>query len=422
MRAIISLLRHEPRAAVFFAALTQSALGTGAGYVALLLIAYDRLESAWAVSLVLAADLVPAMLLGPVFGAVADRFSRRTCIVGADVLRAIAFIGITQVDGLAATVALAGLAGIGTGLFTPAALASLPSLVGRARLPAATALYGAVADLGYTAGPALGALLLLLGGAEWILLLNGITFGISACALRALPFGAAVPGGREPTGRLAPTLLRDAREGVRATANLRGVRTVLFASSVALFFVGAFNVAELPFAMKELGAGEAQFAMLVAVFGLGFTAGSLAGSTGGSLPELKRRFLAGLALAGAGFLALGIASNMVAALGALAVAGFGNGLLIVYERLLIQAIVPDPLAGRVFGMKDSLSAWAFALAFFAAGGLVEVAGVRTAIMLAGAGGLLAWAAAALMLSGTWSESRVATDATTAAPAAPPAPR
>ena len=152
MRSIGQLLRHERRASVFFAALTQSSLGNGAGYIALLLLAFDRFESAWAISLVLVADLVPAMLLGPVFGAVADRFSRRACTVVADVLRAGAFAGIALVDSFPATLALAVVAGTGTALFTPAALAALPSLVEKERLPAATALYGAIADLGYRWG------------------------------------------------------------------------------------------------------------------------------------------------------------------------------------------------------------------------------------------------------------------------------
>ena len=65
MRRTIDLLRAESRARIFFAVLTQSAWGTGAGYVALLLVAYERFESAWAISIVLIADLVAPMLLGP---------------------------------------------------------------------------------------------------------------------------------------------------------------------------------------------------------------------------------------------------------------------------------------------------------------------------------------------------------------------
>src|SRR5215207_6770253 len=128
MRSVFELLRHERRARVFFAALAQSALGTGAAYVALLLVALDRFNSPWAIGLVLLADVVPAMLLGPLFGTFADRWSRRGCAVFADVLRALAFLGLVLVDGFVPTFLLALLAGVGTGLFTPAALAALPSL------------------------------------------------------------------------------------------------------------------------------------------------------------------------------------------------------------------------------------------------------------------------------------------------------
>ena len=166
MRRAIEVLRHERRARVFFAALAQSSLGNGAAYVALLLIALDRLDSAWAISAVLIADLLPAMVLGPLFGAIADRFSRRACCVVADLLRAGAFGGIALVDSFEATVALALVAGVGTALFTPAALSALPSLVEKQRLAPATALFGMFSDLGFTVGPVLAAVGLLLGGPE----------------------------------------------------------------------------------------------------------------------------------------------------------------------------------------------------------------------------------------------------------------
>ena len=73
----------------------------------------------------LVADLMPAMLFGPVFGAAADRWSRRSCVVLADLIRAVAFVGIWFVDDFVATVALAALVGTGTGLFTPASLAAI---------------------------------------------------------------------------------------------------------------------------------------------------------------------------------------------------------------------------------------------------------------------------------------------------------
>src|SRR2546423_15543670 len=92
MPRILGLLRGEPRARRFFAAYAQSSLGNGAGYVALVVLAYDRWHSPWAITLVLMADFIPAMLLGPLFGAVADRSFRRRLARLSDLMRAMVLL------------------------------------------------------------------------------------------------------------------------------------------------------------------------------------------------------------------------------------------------------------------------------------------------------------------------------------------
>jgi MFS family permease len=399
VRAAIDLFRREPRARWFFGALAQSALGNGAGYVALLLIAYDRWHSPWAITLVLMADLLPAMLFGPVFGAAADRWSRKACMVIADLLRFGAFVGIAFVDGIELTLLLALVAGCGTGLYTPAALASLPGLVRPERLPAATSVYGAIADLGFTVGPAVAAVVLLFGSAEQLTLLNGVTFGISALVLARLAFGhapAAVEGPHQ-------SLFAEARDGLAATAGMPGIRALLGVSAGALFFAGLFNVAELPFADDILDSGEVGYSVLATVFGAGFIAGSLTGTARAAPVTLKHRFGIGLLVLGAGFVAAGLAPGFAVALAAFILGGFGNGMVIVYERQLIQAAVPDRLAGRIFGMKDALSAWGFGLAFVSAGALITLIGVRELLVVAGIGALLSWLVTRRMLADSFNE-------------------
>jgi MFS family permease len=383
---LIDLFAAERRARWFFAALAQSALGNGAGYVALLLIAYDRWHSPWAITLVLLADLLPAMLLGPVFGAAADRWSRRRCMILADVLRFGAFVGIGLVGSIELTLALALVAGCGTGLYAPAALASLPGLVEPRRLPAATSVYGAIADLGFTAGPAIAAAVLLFSSPESLTIANGVTFAISAVVLAGLRFGET-PVSVEAR---RPSLLQDAREGLTATAGMTGIRIVLGMSAGALFFAGVFNVAELPFAEDVLGSTDVGYSVLATSFGLGFIVGSLSGSRGGSAKLLKSRYQLGVLVLGAGFLSSGVAPNYAAALVAFAIAGLGNGMLLVFERQIIQAFVPDRLAGRVFGIKDALSAWAFGAAFICAGALIALIGVRELLVAAGIGTIATW--------------------------------
>lgn len=412
MRSIADLLRNEPRARAFLLTHLQSSLGTGAGYVALVVIAYRRFHSPWAISLVLLADFLPVMLLGPVIGAIVDRWSRRWCAVIADAVRAIAFVGIGLVDGFAATVALAVLAGFGTALFSPSILAALPSLVEKERLPAITSLYGGVTDLGRTLGPLVAAACFPLVGPEVVIVADGVTFAASALVLASLSFGARVGEEVAAGGR---ALLREAREGLGATARLPGVRVVLFASSAIVLFAAMLNVAELLLA-HDLHAGASGYAALLAVLGIGVVAGSLTGVRGSSPPDLKARYLGGLGTVALGLLALSVVPVYAVALPAFFITGLGNGLVVVHERRLFQIGVPDRLRGRAYAVLDTFASWAFASAFLLSGALIAALGTREVLALAGVGSLVVWVAASLALRGLWTAPEPAVEP------APPRPR
>ena len=398
MREILDLIKQEPRARLFFIALGQSALGTGAALVALLVLALDRFDSPWAIGLILLADVIPGMVLGPLFGALADRWSRKGCMVLADVVRAAAFAGLVLADGFGLTLAFALLAGVGTALFQPASLAALPGLVERERLPAATSLYGALTDVGYIAGPALAAAVMLVGGPELVLGANAVTFGLSVLILLTIRFGEVV-GGPRATGEHT-SLVRDVRDGFSAAARIPGLRLLLLASTAALFCGGLFNVAELLLAKDELGASASGFSILVAIYGIGFIGGSVGGVRGGPVPVLRRRYLSGLLLAALGTGASGLAPSAVLAAICFVGAGYGAGLLLVHERLLIQALVPDALSGRIFGMRDALTAWAWAIAFVVGPLLLNAIGTRETVVLAGVCALGVWLVAVVVLRRT----------------------
>jgi MFS family permease len=401
MRRARELLRNEPQARLFFGALTQSALGTGAAQIGLLVLAYQRFHSPWAISLVLLADFAPAMVLGPLLGAAADRWSRRWCAVSADVIRGAAFVGIAAVHSFEATLALALLAGMGTALFRPAALAGLPSLVAPERMASATSLYGAITDFGYTVGPGIAAIALVAIDPEGLMLINGVTFVISALVLVRIPLGGSTEREGEQRPRPYTALFREAREGLRAALGMPAMRTVIATSAGAMFWGGVFNVVELPFVTSDLGSSASGYSALVAVFGFGFVFGSLQGSAGGGPSILKRRYLQGLCLMGVGGVAAGIAPSLVAAAFGFGLAGFGNGLLVVHERLLFQSEVEGGLQGRVFAVSDTLASWGFALAFISGGVMAAAMGARAIVLVTGVGGLLLSLLATLALRSHW---------------------
>jgi hypothetical protein len=89
------------------------------------------------------------------------------------------------------------------------------------------------------------------------------------------------------------------------------------------------------------------------------------------------------------------------ALVAFAAGGVGNGLVIVHERLLFQALVPEGLLGRVYSLKDTLQSWAFAPGFAGAGLLASLLGPRALFLIAGAGALGVWGLATVALRRAW---------------------
>ena len=255
----------------FFAAHAQSCLGTGLSYVALPLLAYERFDTAWAIAAVLLPDLLPAILFGPVLGALVDRVGWRTCAVVADIVRCLALLVVMSADSLPLMIAGAAMTGIGTALFNPAALAGLPLLMSTGNSRAAgMGLFGAIDDLGLTAGPALAAILLAVISPTTLMGLNAATFAISAAMIVTI----ASRGGRvEPSAKR--TLLGDARAGVRELASRPEIRTLLASSTGVVLCIGITNVGEVVLARLVLHIGGSGLALLVTAGGLGTILGSL---------------------------------------------------------------------------------------------------------------------------------------------------
>ena len=175
----------------FFAAHGQSCLGSGLALVALPLLAYDKTGSVWAITAVLIPDLLPAILFGPLLGAIVDRVGWRSCAIAADLLRLAGFTLVVFAHSLPALVIAATLAGTGTALFQPAALAGVTQLASAKARPAALGLFGALDDIGMTVGPAVAAGLLAVTGPTIVLGVNAASFAVSAVLLAGLRAGAA---------------------------------------------------------------------------------------------------------------------------------------------------------------------------------------------------------------------------------------
>jgi MFS family permease len=385
---MLTLLRTRgPRRRLLLSHL-QSSLGTAAGYIALLVLAYDRLHSPWAIALVLTADFLPSVLLAPLAGTLADRFSPRRVMALADVVRAVAFFGVAAADGFAGTVGFALLAGAGTTLYRPASKCALPALAGPDRLGSAVGTWGALDEIGTLAGPVIAAALFALAGAADVVRLNAATFAIAAVVALTLPEVTA------RAERTAGGVLRHLRDGLHALRTTSGVRVLLAASMASVTAGALMNVVEPLLARGPLHAGPQGFALLVGLFSAGAVGASAWSAREDELGAYRRRYLMGFVFTAAGLLLSALAPSLLVAGISFTVTGFGSGLSLVHEQQLLQRAVPEHVRGRIFGFKDSADATAFVAAFALSAALAASLGPRAVFALSGAAVALAGLGAA----------------------------
>jgi hypothetical protein len=318
---------------------------------------------------------VASVLVG---GVVADRISRRTVMVAADVVRvcsqgtmaALLIGGAAEVWMLAA---LAGVTGAGTGFFNPAATGLLPDVVPPAGLQPANALRATAASVSEILGPIAAGIIVAAAGAGWAIAADAATFGISAACLVALRLGRAAE--REPAA-----FLHDLLDGWLAVRARRWLWTALIYFAVANVMWGAWIALGPVVAARDLG-GAGPWGTVLGAVGVGAVLGSLAATrVRPSRPLVFVALMDGLFGLPLAFLASGASVPVLAVGGVLSGVGLMLGMS-VWETTLQREIPPESLS-RVASYDWFVSYAVYPLGLAIWGPLAGAIGIYTALWLA----------------------------------------
>lgn len=228
--------------------------------------------SAADVGLVLAAGSAPLLLSVLAAGVVADRLSRRTVMVAADLLRvatqgALAVLLVTGAAEVWMVAVLAALTGLGTGFFGPASIGLLPQIVAPEHLQRANAVRASAASAGEIAGPLAAGVIVAAAGAGWAIAADAATFAVSAACLVALRLPEREA--REPSSFVA-----DLRSGWRAVRSRRWVWSFIVYFALANVAWAAWSALGPIVADERLG-GAGAWGIVLGSLGVGALAGSL---------------------------------------------------------------------------------------------------------------------------------------------------
>src|SRR5947207_11345990 len=109
-------------------------------YIALVVLVFRLSGQGLAVAGVVAAEVVPILLLGPVAGVVIDRFSRKAVLIGADLCRAALALSLLWPQGVWHAYLVASGLAAGSTFFNPAQQAVIPVLTSAAQRLAANSV------------------------------------------------------------------------------------------------------------------------------------------------------------------------------------------------------------------------------------------------------------------------------------------
>jgi MFS family permease len=367
----LGLVARVPSFRLLFLATLGSGFGTWLAFIGLAIDVKDRTDSGAWVSALLIADVLPAVVIGLLAGPLVDRLSRKGLMIGADLLRAAIFALLPFAGSAAVIIALAALAGVGTGLFRPAVYAGLPNLVDDEDLPRANGLIQGVENFAWAVGPLLGGALVAASGPDLAYWVNAGTFLVSALLLSGIPARVLQAGTAESHGHW-----RDLLEGFTFVLRTHALVTVLVVWSVFMLASAGINVAEVFLAKDTFDSGDFGYGLLVGATGLGLVLGSLAAGPLLDRQPLARVYPGSIFVVALAVAAGALAPNVWIAAGCVLVVGAANGAAVVCNALLVQRGSPDALRGRVFTVLMSSSFGVLALGLVVAGPLTDAVGPR----------------------------------------------
>jgi hypothetical protein len=374
-------LRHGGplrRAQVSFGAMWAA---KAAFMVALAVVAF-RDGGVAAVGAVTAARMAAAALLAPFLATMADRVRRERVLVWVGLIRA-ATLGcaaavIAAGGPPAATYSLAVVATVAQALYRPAHSALLPALcTSPQQLTSANAVRGMLDSLATLGGPLAAAILLAA---------SGPAAGVAASAAASLWAGllvVALPYDAPPRAEVAGDGGRAMLQGFATIAADRKLALITGLGVMQTFTRGCLTVFAVVIAIDLLDTGDAGVGVLNAAVGAGGVLGSIA-----AFGLVRRGGLAawlgvGIALFGAPLAVIGVVPEPAAVIILLGLVGVGNALIDVGGFTLLARLADETVLARMFAGFEAILTLGVAAGGLVAPLLIELLGVRLALVSIG---------------------------------------
>lgn len=307
-----------------------------------------------ATGLALAAEVLPAVVLGPWAGVLVDRASRKRVLIWAYAGGAVG-VAVMAAGNLAAIYAGVFVEAVAVTFLLPALRAVAPGIAGtESDLATLNTWMSVTSSALRMIGPPLGTLLAARGQFTAIVVFDAVGYLVAAVLIGRLAIACGVPDPRPPR----------IRDGIRYVGRTRVLSGLMIASWIYLAGNAGVTALFVPFVTERLGAPAAAVGVLISALGVGYLIGS-AVSRPLLLRDPRPTLVIAYALVGLSFLVLFNAPTFAVAVIAIGAAGIPGAIVLVLIGHRMQTATPDRALGRVaaaFSASDATATLAGAVA------------------------------------------------------------
>ena len=369
-----------------------SQMGDWFDTIAVYTIALKLTGSSRSVALIMVARFLPSVVMGPLSGVVADRFSRRSIMITADLLRAVVVLGFLLVrrpDQMWLVYVLTVLQLAFSAFFEPAKTAAIPSLVSNRELLAANAISAITWSVMLTLGAAIGGFVAGWFGTNAAFVLDSLTFVASAMLIAGVHFPKRSPRLKTKLTIGKALGITDTIEGARYVKHRSRVFAYLMVKPAwgmgggILTLLAVFGERIFPVAGKTAtGIG-----VLFTARGIGTAIGPMFARRWAGETRRQMQTAIGIAflIGGVFYFAFGTSQSFVLALLFLLIAHTGGSILWVFSTVSLQKEVEDEFRGRVFAAELALVTLTMGTSNYLVGELMDRFGFSPRIVTAGVG-------------------------------------
>ena len=411
-RARFSLLQplRQRDFRLVFSGESVSLLGDQFHFVALAWLTLQLTGSGVALGTVLMTTAIPRALFMLVGGAMSDRISPRSLMLGSNALRTVvvAIIAALVLSGHAQLwqlYILALLFGTVDAFFHPALNTIVPMLVSERLLSPANALVQIMMQLSGLIGPAIAGVVVAAMNTGPAFAFDAASFAVATLTIwlvrggrRAAPSAANDGGNQRPSGGV----LSNIGAGLAYAWSDPAIRSlVLLVAAFNFAFTGPLLVGLPYLADTRFQGGAAAFGIIISAYGAGALTGAVLAGSLRHVPRLGLITLLTASAMGIGLAFLGNVPTVLLAVIAIAAIGLGAGFINVRIVAWLQARTPEAMRGRVMSLVLLGAVGLSPISLAVAGVIIDFGAVS--LMFAVAGAIVVAAALAGMFAGVPSQ-------------------